>query len=575
MCNKDLEEAILQSENEVETIEKEIENIEEEANYAFVMAQASHDSSSRLFNKEKEVWQEATELVRIRNRKEVLLHIAGLCRHLLLNMLIVRFKEPRSDIMVCVESLIYISKQQRRTTTDDGGIPALSKVVQQLKYHYGKRFVSRAAKDLNKAVDRSILSKLLDTVISQKQVEEVFLELGRNHQPSSMDGNSTYSSPLYMDPESIDCDQIKSKSHPLSNHLQHHHDQPSNISPISPTSARSVGDEWEKLPTAFGATQLSFDIYTAGEGDDPNKLQDDEKEASISLLAPTLPIYFFRPNVNLEIGFDARTRNPLYVLERINVATSTTTTTTRHSPSSRMARPQFFEQKEDLPEMYRSKLHHYFRSGYDRGHMAPVADFTNEGERRDTFTMCNVSPQLHSMNCSTWKKLEHWCRQVARNEFNDSYASNTTYAVTGPLWLPQTDRSTLGEQQFRYSFPALGSEATSLVHVPTHFFKVLAVLSHDSIIRKFACVVVPNGATTITNGDACTTSLRPFIVKWTDLEAMSGLQFFPSLTSETNWRARADGLAADAMNCAYPRGEDAVLQLSSESLVDLQHLRLP
>lgn len=493
----DLEEAIGQL-----RIEADKESVKQEAKVAFLNQKLNNNHLSGEAAK-----QHITSLIQSQNRKDVVLYLTPICKYVLDNMLIIRFKESRSDVMTCVESLVYFSKRIR-------GIPALSKVRTQFKKHYGKRFVAKAVNNSNGVVNESLVSRLSDS-ICHKQVEKILLELGQ-HNSISTSMNSLSSNPFSIRSESIDDNANTTKEHQLPS-LPHENESSDCIC----NSTDQTCEGWENLPTAFGRTPSSFNIYGENDAEDEQSTTN-----SISLLAPTLPIYVFNPNSNLEIGFDARTRNPLYVLERITGIAHTTLS---------KARPQFFEQ-QSLPEVYRSKLNHYFRSGYDRGHMAPVADFPEE-EVRDTFTLCNASPQLHRMNCSVWAKLEHWCRRVARKESEDFHGS--TYVVTGPLWLPAIHES---EKQFRYAFPAIGSSAVSLVHVPTHFFKVLVVIS-NAVIRKYACVVVPNSMA----DDEINAPLNQYIVLWTDLEAMSGLQFFPALTNTEGWKERADHLADDAM----------------------------
>jgi len=53
----------------------------------------------------------------------------------------------------------------------------------------------------------------------------------------------------------------------------------------------------------------------------------------------------------------------------------------------------------------------YFRSGYDRGHLAPVADF--KCDMPSTFFMSNISPQVPMFNRGVWRRLERWVRDKA------------------------------------------------------------------------------------------------------------------------------------------------------------------
>ena len=61
----------------------------------------------------------------------------------------------------------------------------------------------------------------------------------------------------------------------------------------------------------------------------------------------------------------------------------------------------------------------YSRSGYDRGHMAPAADFKySEEAMAETFYMTNICPQNHNLNSGAWNDLESqirwWCKHYYR-----------------------------------------------------------------------------------------------------------------------------------------------------------------
>lgn len=54
-----------------------------------------------------------------------------------------------------------------------------------------------------------------------------------------------------------------------------------------------------------------------------------------------------------------------------------------------------FEEDEDVPKKWRAQLKDYFRSGYDRGHMAPAADAKGSQQAMDeTFLLTNIAPQV-------------------------------------------------------------------------------------------------------------------------------------------------------------------------------------
>ncbi len=240
-------------------------------------------------------------------------------------------------------------------------------------------------------------------------------------------------------------------------------------------------------------------------------------------LAPTLPVRIIRPNPDLEIAFDVRTRNAIYVLEKLDRR--------GQNLGKDHKRPNFYEEKSIEQEAYRARLHHYKNSGYDRGHLAPAADFPSQTE--DTYNLCNVSPQNHMMNLSIWSQIEEFTRRVADR---GAKAGQETFVVTGPLWLPAKQAS---HAKFEYSYFGLG-EPPSLVAVPTHFFKVVAVVSKNTSIVEFSCFVVPNTEPNKSKG------MHDYVVPWTDLEAVTGLQFFPTLATD-EWKEWADYVTQESV----------------------------
>ena len=256
---------------------------------------------------------------------------------------------------------------------------------------------------------------------------------------------------------------------------------------------------------------------------------------SLADFSPFPPIRVMRPNENLEIAYDVRTRNPIYVLERLVI-----------SGGGKLNRPNFYEDKT-LPAVYRSQLQHYHRSGYDRGHMAPAADYDyDRSAYNDTFSLVNICPQDPVLNKKDWANLEDWARNMARRAHKEQ--GTTTYVVSGPMWLPKRQ---IGDKLFQYAYPALG-KPPSLVSVPSHFFKIVAIVKDKKII-KFACFVMANVEPE--HGR----NLQDYLVRWTDLEAVTGLQFFPNLVDDA-WKQKADQLTG-----AFLKGSPQVLLLADGS----------
>jgi DNA/RNA endonuclease G (NUC1) len=240
------------------------------------------------------------------------------------------------------------------------------------------------------------------------------------------------------------------------------------------------------------------------------------------------PISIYRPNPNMEIAYDARSKNPVYVMERIRLATSTEADRAADRSSKK-----FYEAK-DLNSHHRSRNGYFHKSGFDRGHMAAAANYTSDDEMHDTFSLLNVSPQYPIMNRVIWSRLEELVRRFAR----EKSSTHDTIVITGPLWLPNKivrDHAGKRRDWYQYSYYGFGWPP-SIVQVPTHFFKVVLILSNSSTraesnveeVDSFAAFVIPNsnfiGQTSV--------NLKDFLVRITDLEAITGISFFPGRYEE-------------------------------------------
>jgi len=80
--------------------------------------------------------------------------------------------------------------------------------------------------------------------------------------------------------------------------------------------------------------------------------------------------------------------------------------------------------KKNIPYVVSSE---YAKTGFDRGHLAPSADFSWSQEANDlTFVMSNMAPQLPKLNRDSWKRLEDQVRRWACGE-------GRLTIITGPI----------------------------------------------------------------------------------------------------------------------------------------------
>lgn len=76
-------------------------------------------------------------------------------------------------------------------------------------------------------------------------------------------------------------------------------------------------------------------------------------------------------------------------------------------------RPEFYSEK-NIPIQYRTKSQDYISSGFDRGHLAPDADFDYDLKAQvKTYTMANIVPQYPTLNRKAWIKAEKYARSIS------------------------------------------------------------------------------------------------------------------------------------------------------------------
>ncbi|MGW8123971.1 DNA/RNA non-specific endonuclease [Roseivirga echinicomitans] len=167
-------------------------------------------------------------------------------------------------------------------------------------------------------------------------------------------------------------------------------------------------------------------------------------------------------------------------------------------------RQDTFERKDDFREDTRIKtgsasLSDYKGSGYDRGHIAPAADFSySEFALSQSFFMSNMSPQDPSFNRGIWKKLEEQVRSWAME-------NEQIYVVTGPVLNKQY--KTIGPNK---------------VSVPEYYYKVVLDMRKPEI--KAIAFIMRN--------EASSAPLSSFVVTIDSVEQLTGLDFFPGISDE-------------------------------------------
>ena len=160
----------------------------------------------------------------------------------------------------------------------------------------------------------------------------------------------------------------------------------------------------------------------------------------------------------------------------------------------------------------------YRNSGWDRGHMAPAADMKwNTDAMDESCFFTNICPQNPQLNGGDWKELEEQCRKWA-----EKYGS--IYIVCGPI--------ILGNEH--------GTMGANKVVIPDKFYKVVLTITngeyhgvgfifHNSPLRK----------SKISGKPPVNRPLESYLVSIDEVEAITGIDFFPALPADTQNRVES------------------------------------
>ncbi|MCB9034416.1 MAG: DNA/RNA non-specific endonuclease [Chitinophagales bacterium] len=140
----------------------------------------------------------------------------------------------------------------------------------------------------------------------------------------------------------------------------------------------------------------------------------------------------------------------------------------------------------------------FIYSGYDRGHMAPAADFRwNKEAVAESYFYSNIAPQNPEFNRGTWAKLEMFIRSLA-------IQSNELFVVTGPVL-----NNKLGLLQ----------QGSYMVATPKYFYKILYDLYPPNF--KAIAFLMPNKNIPF--------EIDKYVVSIDSIEQLTGIDFLPSL----------------------------------------------
>ncbi len=161
--------------------------------------------------------------------------------------------------------------------------------------------------------------------------------------------------------------------------------------------------------------------------------------------------------------------------------------------NSDFKRPYFVEDKSIASGS--ADWRNYKNSGYDRGHLLPVADREFDYDAyHETFLTSNISPQNRAFNGGIWNKLEQKTRYWAKK--NDG-----VFVITGGV--------------LEEGLPTIGDENVS---VPNQFYKIIFDKGSGKAGYKVLAFLIPNEPTD--------KSFYEYAVAVDEIEAKTGIDFF-------------------------------------------------
>lgn len=179
------------------------------------------------------------------------------------------------------------------------------------------------------------------------------------------------------------------------------------------------------------------------------------------------------------------TKTPEYVVEHL----------TKEKIEGPAKRRDDFRVDPEVPEKYSAQLSDYAGNPYDRGHLVPGADNTqNEEAMSESFFLTNMVPQVPNHNRGIWKQLETFCR-------NWTLEGKDIYIVSGTTY--NKEYKTIGDNK---------------VGVPDYIWKVVV----DAKTNKGIAFFFPNAPIPVAD-------MPNYVVTIAEVETKTGLNFEPKL----------------------------------------------
>lgn len=159
-----------------------------------------------------------------------------------------------------------------------------------------------------------------------------------------------------------------------------------------------------------------------------------------------------------------------------------------------------FRSDKEVPQEFRAKPIQYEGTGYDKGHLAPAGDMSQDGKSMsESFLMSNMTPQRPALNRGRWRDLE---RLVHSWTFVDK---RNLYVLTGAVYAAKP--STL---------------PGTVIGIPVSFFKVVIDKDKQDVVAYL-----------LPNNNCCFNSIASYQITMSALQQLIGYDLTPDADEST------------------------------------------
>lgn len=206
----------------------------------------------------------------------------------------------------------------------------------------------------------------------------------------------------------------------------------------------------------------------------------------------------------MAIGFNCHYKMAAWTFHILtpDVSFGNVTRTNDFRPDNSIACPIAVEQDYFIKEEKPDGSIIYDGFGFDRGHLAPSADFRwSKKALSESYYYSNMTPQRKGFNRESWAEVETLLRRIVDNN------PQNYLVITGPLL---TDTMKVIEQSI------------NKLSIPDYHYKIIADLSSDS----------PKGMAFLMPNRKCELPPSEYVVTIDSIQQLTGIDFFPTLSEK-------------------------------------------